>query len=246
MSVEPVDPQHFLFRLQQATPRMWVTPTLIGLNGLIWGVMVLSGVSWLSPRAMDLALWGGNFLPFTLREPWRLLSATFLHGGLMHLAFNLWALRDVGRLVERFYGNGQMALIYLVAGLSGSMTSLFFSARTGVSVGASGAIFGLVGALLAALYTQAGLLPPALVASMRSSMLGFVGVSLVLGFTVGFVDNAAHLGGLAAGALMGVVLVEKFDESVPRRVVVGRAMLAMGLAGAGLWMAWWRLAGAAG
>ena len=234
----PVDAREFVWRLHEATPRTWVTPILVGANVLVWGLNVASGMSPISPRPIELALWGGNHLPLTLEQPWRLLAATFLHGGILHLAFNMWALWDTGRLAERFYGNGQLLLIYLVAGLSGSMASLFFAARTGVSVGASGAIFGVVGCLLAALFTKAHKLPPVLVRSMRSSMLTFVGFSLFMGFTAGFIDNAAHLGGLAGGFVMGMLLAEKFDIDEYRRQAPVRAVLAVVVAALALGAAW--------
>lgn len=234
----PVDPREFVWRLHEATPRTWVTPILVGANLLVWLLNVASGLSPISPRPIELALWGGNHLPLTIEQPWRLLTATFLHGGILHLAFNMWALWDTGRLAERFYGNGQLLLIYLVAGLSGSMASLFFAARTGVSVGASGAIFGVVGCLLAALFTKAHKLPTVLVQSMRSSMLTFVGFSLFMGFTAGFIDNAAHLGGLAGGFAMGMLLAEKFDLDEYRRQAPVRAVLAVLVAVLTLGAAW--------
>jgi rhomboid protease GluP len=234
----PVDHQEFVWRLHQATPRTWVTTGLIGLNVAIWLLNVATGVGPLAPRALELLAWGGNHLPLTLHQPWRLVSATFLHAGIIHLAFNMWALRDTGRLAERFYGNLQLLLIYLVAGLSGSIASLFFAARTGVSVGASGAIFGVVGCLLAAIFTKAHKLPPALVQSMRSSMLMFVGFSLFMGFTAGFIDNAAHIGGLAGGFLMGMVLAEKFDADEYRRQAPVRAIVATLIAALVLGGAW--------
>lgn len=237
----PVDHNEFVWRLHQATPRTWVTPTLVALNVAVWLLNVLSGLSPMSPSAQELAIWGGNFLPLTLLQPWRLLSAMFLHGGIVHLGFNMWALWNTGRLAERFYGNTQLALIYLVAGLAGSIASLFFAARTGVSVGASGAIFGVVGCLLAALSTKADKLPPELAKSMRSSMLTFIALSLVLGFTAGFVDNAAHLGGLAGGYLMGMVMAEKFDAIEFRRQGLVRAVAAIGLAVLLLGAAWMHL-----
>lgn len=234
----PIDHREFVWRLHEATPRTWVTPVLVGLNVLVWLLNIASGMSPISPRPIDLALWGANHLPLTIEQPWRLLTATFLHGGIVHLAFNMWALWDTGRLAERFYGNPQLLLIYLVAGLSGSVASLFFAARTGVSVGASGAIFGVVGCLLAAIFTKAHKLPPALVQSMRSSMLMFVGFSLFMGFTAGFIDNAAHIGGLAGGFVMGMVLAEKFDVDEYRRQAPVRAVLALVLAALLLGGAW--------
>ncbi|HYF60475.1 MAG TPA: rhomboid family intramembrane serine protease [Burkholderiaceae bacterium] len=234
----PVDPQEFAWRLHEATPRAWVTPALVAINVAVWLLNLATGLSPISPRAIELLAWGGNHLPLTVEEPWRLLTATFLHGGIIHLAFNMWALWDTGRLAERFYGNGQLALIYLVAGLAGSIASLFFSARAGVSVGASGAIFGVVGCLLAAIFTKAHKLPAGLVASMRSSMLMFVGYSLFMGFVAGFIDNAAHIGGLVGGFAMGMVLAEKFDIDEYRRQALPRAAVATVLAAAALYAAW--------
>lgn len=240
-----VDPQAFAWQLQQATPRTWVTPAIIAVNVLVWLANVAAGMSPLSPRAQELLAWGANFLPLTIQQPWRLLAATVLHGGLVHLGFNMWALWNTGRVAERFYGNLQLLLIYLVSGVCGSVASLFFAARAGVSVGASGAIFGVVGCLLAALFTKAHQLPTALVASMRPSMLMFVGYSLVMGFAAGFIDNAAHVGGLAAGFLMGTVMAEKFDADEFRRQAFVRAALATAVAAAALLAAWKLLPAAA-
>jgi rhomboid protease GluP len=237
---QPVDHNEFVWRLHQATPRTWVTPILVGISVAVWLLNVAVGISPMAPRAVELLMWGGNHLPLTLEQPWRLVSATFLHAGIIHLAFNMWALWDTGRLAERFYGNGQLLLIYAVAGLSGSIASLYFSARTGVSVGASGAIFGVVGCLLAAIFTKARKLPPGLVASMRSSMLLFVGYSLFMGFVAGFIDNAAHIGGLAGGFVMGLLLAEKFDADTYRRQMAVRAAGAILLA-AGVLLAAWKL-----
>lgn len=235
---EPVDPREFVLRLVEATPRTWVTTLLVALNVGVWGLNLLDGLSPLSPQPQQLLQWGGNFLPATLEQPWRLASAMFLHGGIIHLGFNMWALWDTGRLAERFYGNTQMFVIYLVAGVAGSMASLFFAASRSVSIGASGAIFGVVGCLLAAIFTKSNKLPAELVRSMRSSMLGFVGYSLIMGFVVGFIDNAAHLGGLAAGLFMGIVLAEKFDADEFRRQAPVRFVAALGIALGLLGLAW--------
>jgi len=234
----PVDAREFVIRLVEATPRTWVTTLLVALNVGVWGLNLLDGLSPLSPQPQQLLNWGGNFLPATVEQPWRLVTAMFLHGGLIHLGFNMWALWDTGRLAERFYGNGQMLLIYLVSGVAGSMASLFFAASRSVSIGASGAIFGVVGCLLAAIFTKPNKLPPELVRSMRSSMLGFVGYSLVMGFVVGFIDNAAHIGGLAGGLIIGCVLAEKFDPEEFRRQAPLRVIAALALAVLILGLAW--------
>jgi rhomboid protease GluP len=228
----------FVYRLAQATPRMWVTKLLIGINVGVWLLNVVTGVDPMAPRSADLLAWGGNMWPYTMNQPWRLLTATVLHGGLLHLGFNMWALWDTGRIVERFYGNIQFALIYLVAGTFGSLASLFFAARTGVSIGASGAIFGVVGALLAALFTKHDKLPSELVASLRTSTVVFVGFSLFMGFTSSHIDNSAHIGGLVSGFAMAVIMAGKFDWEAFRRGAAPRALAALALAlvaGFGLW-----------
>ncbi|MCM5570307.1 rhomboid family intramembrane serine protease [Burkholderiaceae bacterium FT117] len=231
-----IDP--FLHRLRQATPHARVTGTLIALNLLVWLANLADGLNPVLPDARELLAWGGNLLPLTQREPWRLVSAMFLHAGIIHLAFNMWALWNVGSISERFYGNTQFALIYLLSGLFGSLASLFFAARTAVSVGASGAIFGITGALLAAILLKRDKLPGPLVASMRSSLFMFVGYSLFLGFTSGVVDNAAHVGGLVSGFLLAWIMAEKFDWAEYRRHAVSRALLAVGAALAAAFTLW--------
>ncbi|HVL58915.1 MAG TPA: rhomboid family intramembrane serine protease, partial [Burkholderiaceae bacterium] len=195
----------FAYHLHRLTPIAWVTTTIIVVNVAIWLVNVASGMSPISPSALQLLGWGANHLPLTLQQPWRLLTATVLHAGIIHLAFNMWALRETGRIAERFYGNLQFLAIYLISALFGSLASLFFAAERGVSVGASGAVFGVVGCLLAALTAKSHKLPPGLAAPMRTSMLAFVGYSLFMGFVATFIDNAAHIGGLVAGFAMGLL-----------------------------------------
>ncbi len=222
--------QDFIERLHRATPQIWVTWSIIAINAFVFGIMVILGVNPLAPTSGDLLDLGGNYLPATLAEPWRLFSATFLHAGIIHIGFNMWALRDMGGIAERFYGNAQFLAIYLVAGLFGSLASLFYSASQAVSVGASGAIFGVAGAIMAALFTKPGKLPSALVSHMRTSMVIFVGYSLFMGFTVSFIDNSAHIGGLVSGFLMAWIMAERFDWEQFRRQGAIRAALAIALA----------------
>ncbi len=228
----------FAQRLARATPRVWVTPTLIVVNVLVWLANLASGVDAITADPRALLLWGGNFLPATLDQPWRLLTATVLHGGLMHLALNMWALWDAGPIAERFYGNVQFALIYLVAGLLGSLASLFFAARVSVSIGASGAVFGVVGALLAAVVTKHRHMPPELARTMRTSTLAFVGYSLFMGFAVAHIDNAAHIGGLIAGFGMASVMSEKFDWDEYQRRGLQRAAFAVVIAVVAILLVW--------
>lgn len=219
--------ENFLWRLHQLTPRTYATWILLAANIGVWLLNVAGGVSPLAPKADQLLAWGGNWARVTLEQPWRLLSATFLHGGVLHLVINMWSLHDTGRVAERFYGTAQFALIYLISGLFGSLASLFFAAKTGVSIGASGAIFGVVGCLFASLFTKADKLPPALVSALRRTMIPFTLLSLYLGFSSNHVDNAAHVGGLLAGFMLGVVMAEKFDQTQYRRTVLIRAAIAL-------------------
>ncbi len=230
--------EDFAARLVRATPRTWATRAVVAVNVLVWLAMLAGGADPLAPDAQRLIDWGANLLPLTVDQPWRLFTATLLHAGLLHLALNMWVLWDAGRIAERFYGSAQFLLIYLVSGLFGSLASLFFAARTGVSVGASGAIFGVVGALLAALYTKQSKMPAALAAGMRSSMLMFVGYSLVMGFVARFIDNAAHIGGLVSGFAAAVILAERFDWDEYRRSAVPRSMAAIGAALVAAFVIW--------
>lgn len=222
--------QDFFDRLNAATPSTWVTNGLLFLNIGVFAIATLLGVSVLAPQAGQLLDLGGNYLPATREQPWRLLSSTFLHAGIIHIGFNMWALRDMGQIAERFYGNWQFLLLYLVSGLFGSLASLYFSASHSVSVGASGAIFGVAGAILAAVYTKPGKMPRELVRHMRRALGIFVAYALFMGFTVSFIDNSAHIGGLVSGFLMGVLLVERFDWDAYRMQAVRGALVAVACA----------------
>jgi rhomboid protease GluP len=228
----------FFERLFRATPNAWVTPTLVALNVLAWIGTVAMGADVMNPSSEVLLRYGGNYLPFTLQQPLRLVTAMFLHAGLIHLAFNMWALWDMGKLAERFYGNSQFLLIFMLAGIFGSLASLFFGAKVTVAVGASGAIFGVAGALAAGVFTKSNKLPPRLVASMRSSLIGFIGISLFMGFTIANVDNAAHIGGFISGFALASVLAEKFDWEEYKSSRYPRLALASTASVLVMWFIW--------
>jgi rhomboid protease GluP len=219
--------ENFLWRLHQLTPRTYATWLFIAINVIVWLLNIAGGMSAFAPAPRQLLVWGGNYVPLTLEQPWRLITAMFLHGGVFHLGVNMWSLHDTGRVAERFYGTSQFAAIYLISGLFGSLASCFFAARGGVAIGASGAIFGVVGCLFAALFTKSDKLPPSLVSGLKRSMIPFTLLSLYLGFTTAHVDNAAHVGGLLSGFALGVIMAEKFDETAFRRTAVMRATIAL-------------------
>ncbi len=142
-------------------------------------------------------------------EYWRLLTVTLVHGGLLHLLMNMYALYIVGPLAEALYGRATFLAIYLVSALGGSIASYLFFANP--SVGASGAVFGLFGLVLASTYFH----KPALVRQARglTRQIGvLIAINLAIGFGIGSfarIDNAAHVGGLLAGAWLGFIIVPR-------------------------------------
>lgn len=201
-------------RLLEQTPHPWALYAVVALNVGVWLANLVDGLSPMQPATADLFRWGASSASAVVRdgELWRLVTATVLHGGLMHLALNMWALWVAGLQVCRWFGNGQFLLIYWGSALAGSALSLHFSAQQSVSVGASGAVFGVLGALLAGVWQHRERVPKAVVNQLLTSQGAFVGISLVQGFTRSGIDNAAHVGGLLAGAAMAWLLVELVDE----------------------------------
>lgn len=193
----------FIDRLYAATPRAWLTQALVLANVLVFGALCLAGGDPMRVNGSVLIEHGALYGPAVLQgQPWRIVSATFLHGGLLHLAMNMLALWQAGALVERLFGRAGYAVLYAGCGVLAGLTSLWW--KPGVlSVGASGAIFGVYGALLAHLWVARHATPLALLRDLRSSTLLFIGFSLFAGFSMPGIDNASHLGGLAAGLLLG-------------------------------------------
>jgi rhomboid protease GluP len=204
----------FLHRLHAATPRVYATPVIIALNLIVFIAMLALGVSILGGRPDDYLKFGANFGPLTSGgEWWRLITCTVVHGGVLHLLFNMWALWDCGRLSERLFGNAWFVAIYLFAGVCGSFASMLWR-NEAVSIGASGAVFGVFGALLAYTFRERGSIPPSMLNRLRISTSMFVTFSLFYGFANSGIDNAAHLGGLAAGFIMGCVAARPLAAAV--------------------------------
>jgi rhomboid protease GluP len=202
-------------RLIEKTPSLWALYAVVALNVGVWLLNLLDGMSPMQPETADLFRWGASSASAVVRdgEVWRLLTATVLHGGLVHLALNMWALWMAGTQVTRWFGNGQFLLIYWGSALAGAALSLHFSAQQSVSVGASGAVFGVLGALLAGVVQHRARVPKSVVTQLLTSQGVFVVISLAHGFTRPNIDNAAHIGGLLAGAAMAWLLVELVDEA---------------------------------
>lgn len=156
-----------------------------------------------SPTAEQIQHWGGNFGPLTFGgQPWRLLTAICVHIGIAHVAANLWALLVLGRLAESLYGRFAFLLIYMLAGISGGIATLAWNPMA-TSAGASGALFGIAGALVVTLYFGKLPMPKRAVRPVLISLAVWAIFSLLYGFRKSGTDNAAHIGGLLAGVLLG-------------------------------------------
>ena len=184
-----------------------VTVVLVMANGLIFAAMLIHGAGlWHAPNHIQLA-WGAGFSPATRDgEWWRLGTAMFLHFGIVHLAMNMWALWDGGRLVERLYGSARFGVVFLGSGLTGNLLSLIVQGDRAVSGGASGAIFGVYGALLVWLWRARHRVHPTDFRWLFGGAAVFSAASMGLGLFIPGIDNAAHIGGLLSGALWGVML----------------------------------------
>lgn len=197
------------------------TPITLLLLLAIGGGFVLELLAggWADPRVL-IGL-GANHpsLVFGQGQWWRLVSSMFLHGGIAHLALNAWALYQIGGLFELWVGSSRMLLVYFVTGAAGSLASVLFT--RGLSVGASGAIFGLLGALIAFLLRRREFLSP-FGRSILGQLVLWAGINVMFGFSVPAIDNAAHLGGFAAGFLLGFVLPGR-EPQRPAQVQVAAA-----------------------
>ncbi len=195
--------------LYQRLPGIPVTKLLVAVNLLVFAAMLVGGAGlWHSSNSVQLA-WGANFGPATQDgEWWRLGTALFLHFGAVHLTLNLWALWDAGQLVERMYGHARFACIYFASGLTGNLLSLVAHRGLAISGGASGAIFGLFGALLIFLWRERHNLHPKEFRWFFWGAAGFALASLVLGLLIPGIDNAAHIGGFFSGILGGIILAQ--------------------------------------
>lgn len=187
-------------------PGYFVTPILINLNLAIFILMVISGVDFMTPANESLIAWGANFRPVTLEGGWwRLITNCFLHIGVFHLLMNMYALLYIGLLLEPYLGRAKFAAAYLLTGITASITSLCWHDLT-ISAGASGAIFGMYGVFLAMLTTD--LIEKSARKALLTSIGVFVGYNILNGLQPDSgVDNAAHMGGLLSGLVIGYAFI---------------------------------------
>ncbi len=226
-----------------AMARMFpVSSALVAINLLVYAGCAIQSVttgrgSPINFEAGMLLPWGANFGPLTLDgQFWRIFTCMFVHGGLIHVAANMWCFWDFGRIAERIYGHWRMLALYLLTGLASSVASLAIHPTT-ISVGASGAIFGIVGTLVFPFYRRRLVLPGPVMKSMMRSLLAFIGINLLIGSAVPIIDNAAHVGGLVAGLVLGAVVTQLATSGVelgqifPKVAAVAAVLIGASLAG---------------
>ena len=185
-----------------------ITWLFLAINVGVWLVIQLTGG--LFSQDVDVLLrFGAMFGPLIATgEYWRFFTAMFLHANIIHLLFNCLALFIFGRLVEGVYGNVRFTVIYLLAGLAGGALSYMFN-KTAIGVGASGAIFGIVGALAAYFIVHRDTLGD----MGRRNLTGIAtiaAINLAIGLLIPNIDNWAHFGGLAGGFVMGLALAPRY------------------------------------
>jgi len=221
-----------------------MTHVIFGANIAVFLAMVFASsdpAAFLNPMHQFSAPlsfhFGANYGPDTLAgQWWRLLTYMFLHGSLLHIGFNMWCLWDLGALCESLYGRWTYAAVYVITGVAGGLASLAWN--PGVwSVGASGAIFGLAGALIASFYLGEFSLPSVAIKGTLRSLLFFAGFNLLFGSMLPGIDNSCHIGGLVSGLALGAVvakLAPQSDAPLRRASVVGVVALAVLAAGFGV------------
>ena len=191
-----------------------VTQSIILINIIIFLFMIsVGGVTVITNPSTNLLLnFGANHsqLVFDYGEFWRLLTSNYLHIGFAHLLFNMWCLYSIGLELEESVGSIFFLLTYTLSGIFGSLVScLYYSSvdQNIVSAGASGAVFGIAGALLIVSVYFVKKFNENQFNYDYSSLIFFIGFNIIYGFQVTGIDNGAHLGGLMCGLLMGFVFI---------------------------------------
>jgi membrane associated rhomboid family serine protease len=198
------------------------TNALVGTNLVVFALMVASGASPIFPGVDHLLRWGATFGPLPpLGQCWRLVTSSFVHIGIVHLITNMLFLWWFGRTTERIFGPCVTICVYFLTAIGGELLSLSWNSLR-VSAGASGAIFGMAGTMIAALSYAQFKLPETRLSRRRA--ITFVAIGLTLGLLPG-IDNMAHFGGLLTGALLGSCAVQLLRRPSPRRTMLAVAVL---------------------
>jgi rhomboid protease GluP len=183
-----------------------ITMKFSGGEGAGGGIMNLGGIA----TQVNYRLGASLPLAYNISQPWRFVTAIFLHGGLLHIGFNMWVLMDIGPMVEELYGSARYLFLYVATGVAGYVLS---SAVGHLSVGASGSLLGLIGVLLAATTGRKSMAAQAL----RSALIRWLIYIAVLGFLFNGTDNYAHFGGVATGYLLGRLMPDRTPADLSER-----------------------------
>lgn len=238
--------------LPASTGKPVIVMILVAINLLVYALQLVKGVDWMEPLSKDLINWGANVAPFTLvGEPWRLFTSMFLHIGIIHIALNMYMLAAFGPYVEREFGKVRFILIYVVAGLVGSLASAFWNGynevtqigivmgqmvqthgpKLVVAAGASGALMGICGAFLGRMLASGIDERDHGAVGMKGPLVQTIGINLVLGFLNPGIDNACHLGGLVGGFVLGAAFsLLDFRTSMAKQLGAALALSAAGVA----------------
>ncbi len=214
------------------------TRVLIAANvGVYVFMAAFLGSGWFETKDMTpYILYGANNAAATGDgQWWRLLTSMFMHYGILHLVLNMWALYQAGEVLERLQGRALYVLTYLASGLAGGLVSGIWHGDKIWSAGASGAIFGVYGALLGYMLREHHAFPKAVFAPMMRSTLTFAAYNLVFGQVRSGIDNGAHVGGLVSGVILGWLTAPPSEAS--QRALLYPRRLAAGLAAAGAMIA---------
>jgi rhomboid protease GluP len=198
------------------------TYILVGINCVVFVWMVLHGVSPSDPTPEQLKYFGATNAWLILHGQWyRLLTATFVHVGLIHIGTNMWCLWNLGLLGEPLLGPWGMVAVYMLTGIAGNLLSLAHNVIqadfVSVGAGASGAVFGIAGILIVLLSNHKLPIPKFELQRLRKSVIQFAGLNLVIGLaTIALpiirIDNLAHVGGFLLGLALGVPLIPKMTS----------------------------------
>jgi rhomboid protease GluP len=181
------------------------TTTLLVINIAVFIGMIVTGGSLESFSHEQVMRWGANNGPFTIGgEYWRLITAGFVHANILHIAFNMWGLWNLGHLSERLFGKWQTAAIYLLTGIGGALLSIAYDHHRS-EVGASGAIFGIAGAILVGIKFGDVTMSAAEKRATISSLVLVIILNFGMGMS-GNIDNICHLGGFITGLMVGLPL----------------------------------------
>ncbi len=203
------------------------TYTLLAINIAVFGWMILQGVSAKDPTTPQLLHYGATNAAYIVlgHQWWRLVTATFVHVGLLHIATNMWCLWNLGLLGEPLLGPVGLIAVYLITGIAGNLLSLFSNVRAGdgisVGAGASGAVFGIAGILIVLLSNKKLPIPAFELNRLRRSVIQFAVLNLIIGVGANFtsivrIDNHAHIGGFLSGMALGLPLVPRMTSGRTR------------------------------